>query len=79
MTVSPRPTPADPDDLLVGAAEIGKFFGADQRRAFYLLQTRQVPAFKIGRLWHARRSTLLKFTEDQEQARAPASIAADRD
>ncbi len=68
MTVSPRPTPADPsDDLLVGADEIGKFLGANTRRAFYLLETRQVPSFKIGRLWHARRSTLTKFFEEQEQ------------
>ncbi len=69
MTVSPRPTPADPrDDLLVGAAAIGRFLGASQRRAFYLLETRQVPSFKIGRLWHARRSTLTKFFEEQERA-----------
>ena len=69
MTVPPDSAPADRnDDLLVGATEIGKFLGADQRRAFYLLSTRQVPAFKVGRLWHARRSTLVRFMENQERA-----------
>ena len=68
MTITPDPSPTDQNgDLLVGAAEIGKFLGADQRRAFYLLITGQVPAFKIGRLWHARRSTLTRFFEEQEQ------------
>ncbi len=70
MTVSPRPTPADPrNDLLVGAAAIGRFLGASQRRGFYLLETQQVPSFKVGRLWYARRSTLLRFMAEQEQAR----------
>ncbi len=64
------------DDLLVGADEIGKFLNCNKRRAFYLLETRQVPAFKIGKLWHARRSTLLRFMEEQEQAGGAPSVAS---
>ena len=76
LTVPPDPAPADQnDDLLVGAAAIGRFLGANTRRAFYLLETRQVPAFKLlgGRLWHARRSTLVRFMEDQERVRSAPS------
>ncbi len=74
LTIPPNPAPADPnDDLLVGADEIGRFLGGNARRGYYLLQTGQIPCFKIGRMWHARRSTLLKFMGDQERARGGAS------
>lgn len=67
------------DDLLVGADEIGNFLNCNKRRAFYLLETRQVPAFKIGKLWHARRSMLTKFFEEREQASGAAATAHGRD
>ena len=67
MTAPSSPPPADPDDLLTGASEIAKFFKCNERRAYYMLRTEQVPAFQLGRKWHARRSTLTKFFEEQEQ------------
>ncbi len=74
LIVPPNPASAGPnDDILVGAGAIGRFLGANTRRALYLLQTRQVPVFKLGRLWHARKSTLLKFMAEQEQARGSAA------
>ena len=47
------------DDLLVGAAAIGAFWGCSKRRAFYLCERGNLPAFKVGRIWHARKSTLI--------------------
>ncbi len=77
MTKIPNVSLSKPnDDLLVGADEIGKFLNCNKRRAFYLLETRQVPAFKIGKLWHARRSTLLRFMERQEQASGAPSATS---
>ena len=47
------------DDLLVGAEAIGAFWGCSKRRAFYMCERKNIPAFKIGRVWHARKSTLI--------------------
>ncbi len=69
MTVSPSIPPLDPvDDLLVGVGEIGEVIRADKSRTYYLLKKRLIPAFKIGKLWYGRRSTLLRFLAEQEQA-----------
>ncbi len=69
MTVSPSIPPLDPvDDLLVGVGEIGEVIRADKSRTYYLLGKRLIPAFKIGKLWYGRRSTLLRFLAEQEQA-----------
>jgi len=56
------------DDLLDGAAAIGEYLGVKKRRAMYLLETHQIPGFQLGRRWHARRSTLRRFIEEQERA-----------
>ena len=45
-------------DILKGASEIAEFIGENRRRVFYLCETQQIPAFKIGAIWHARRSAL---------------------
>lgn len=57
-----------PDNLLVGADEIGTYLKRNPRQAFYLLERKLIPAFKIGRRWHARKSTLDAFLIAQEQA-----------
>ncbi len=54
------------DDLLVGAEAIGCFLNCNRRRAFYLLENELIPAFRIGRRWHARKSTLLRFFAERE-------------
>ena len=46
------------DDMLVGAEEIADFMKCNKRQAFYLLERRLIPSFKIGARWHARISTL---------------------
>jgi hypothetical protein len=46
------------DDLIWGAAAIGAEIGVDERKAFYLLARRFIPARKVGRLWAASRREL---------------------
>jgi hypothetical protein len=64
---------SDPD-LLRGAAAIAAFLGTTPRRAFHICTTSQIPAFKIGGLWHARRTTLQAFFAERE-ARAMRRVA----
>lgn len=63
------------DDLLVGAEAIGDFIGYDTRRTMHVLHSGQIPAFKIGQIWHAKRSTLTAFI-DELDARAVKERAA---
>ncbi len=56
------------EDLLRGARQIADFLGEKERRVFYLCETGQLEGvFKIGRLWHARRSTLIEELRRREQ------------
>jgi hypothetical protein len=80
MSVSERASSANgeslslADDLLRGAKEIAEFiYGKEERRAgdnrkrVYLAAARKgLPAFKIGRVIHARKSTLLRWIESLE-------------
>ena len=54
-------------DLLAGAAKIADFLDCSERRAFYMLEKGIVPGFKLGRIWHARRSTLIALIEQRER------------
>lgn len=54
------------DDLLRGAKAIADFTGEDQRRIFYMLEKGQIPGFKLGGRWNARKSTLVKHIEKLE-------------
>lgn len=54
------------EDLLKGASAIGAFMGLKPRAAYYLLEKREVPGFKIGNIWYARRSTLLNHFAELE-------------
>jgi hypothetical protein len=69
-----RPAPA-PDllsnDLLQGASQIALFLfgdGKQRRRVYHLVQTRRLPVFRIGTTLYARKSSLLTWIEQQEQA-----------
>jgi hypothetical protein len=57
-----EPAAADPvplaDDLLRGCVRIAEFLGESERRTFYLLQTGQIPAGKVGAVWIASKSAL---------------------
>jgi hypothetical protein len=46
------------DDLLWGGTAVAKELGVPRRRAFYLLESKGIPAKKIGGLWVASRRAL---------------------
>jgi hypothetical protein len=54
------------DDLLDGANEIAEFIGCSSRRAFYLLEKKLIPGFKLGHRWTARKSRLRRHFEELE-------------
>jgi hypothetical protein len=62
------PRDAFANDILEGAAAIAAYTGKTIRQANYLLETGQLPAFKIGRNWHMRRSTFQQHIEELEAA-----------
>jgi hypothetical protein len=67
------------DDLLEGAEAIGAFLfgpGAKARRAFYLIEKSMIPHFRIGKRIMARKSTLLKWLEEQELQGAPKKVGS---
>jgi hypothetical protein len=45
-------------DRLSGVADIAKFLGVTKRRGLYLLETRQIPSGKEGKLWIASKQAL---------------------
>jgi hypothetical protein len=45
-------------DLLYGVAAVASFIGESERRSLYLLESRQIPAGKLGQRWVASRSAL---------------------
>jgi hypothetical protein len=53
-------------DLLRGIPRIAKFLGTTERQAYYLAEKKLIPAFKRGKIWEARRSTLRRHTEQLE-------------
>jgi hypothetical protein len=55
-------------DTLAGAAAIGAFIAKNKRQTEWLLERGALPAFKIGRIWHMRRSAYLEMIETQERA-----------
>jgi hypothetical protein len=58
-------------DLLRGVKQIADFLGEKERRVFYMCETGQLEGvFKIGRLWHARRSTLIEEVRRREEGGA---------
>ncbi|MCK1317136.1 DNA-binding protein [Bradyrhizobium sp. 23] len=48
------------DDLLTGAKAIGGFIGKTERQAFYMLEKKQIPGFKTGKTWNARKTSILE-------------------
>jgi hypothetical protein len=54
------------DDILRGIPRIARFLGETERRAYYIAETGQIPAFKQGKLWLARKSTLRRHYDHLE-------------
>ena len=68
-----RITPAPPlkDDLLCGVKSIADFIGESERRTYYLCEKGLLPgAFRMGRRWCARGSTLVENIRRLEQGAA---------
>jgi hypothetical protein len=55
-------------DLLEGAEAIGAFLNKDPRTVYYLAARHLLPIIKIGTVLHARKSRLIQFIEDLENA-----------
>jgi hypothetical protein len=69
-STSPPSNPAFAADLLRGADQIAEFLFGDptqRRKVYHLAATSRLPAFRLGSLWCARRSTLLEWVAAQEQ------------
>lgn len=45
-------------DVLRGVKKIAKHIDESERRTYYLLENQHIPGFKIGSLWHSRKSLL---------------------
>jgi hypothetical protein len=56
------------DDLMIGAKPIAAFLGLPVRQVFYMMENGQLPAFKIGSKWGARKSTLADHIASLESA-----------
>ena len=57
------------NDLLNGVKEIGDFIGETSvRRVYYILEQKQIPAFKVGTLWKARKSEIARAYSSEAMA-----------
>lgn len=63
------------DDKLKGAKAIAEFLGEDERRIFYMLERKQLPAFKFAGRWYARKSTLIAYIEKMEAGALEPAVA----
>jgi hypothetical protein len=62
-------------DLLDGLAEIAAFTGLDPARVFVLANRGELPCFRLGRNWHARRSELVEALSARGRPAIKAPIA----
>jgi hypothetical protein len=65
--VSKSAMPSLADDLLDGVPAIAAYLGVDERRAYYLVQSKQIPAFKLGSKWTARKSSINRQIDAYER------------
>ena len=65
-------------DTCQGVNTIAEFLGEKPRRIFYLCETGQIPAYKIGGRWYLRRSTYLRFVEERESIALGVCAAASK-
>ena len=62
-------------DLMRGVGAIAAFLDWTQSQTFHALQSGQLPAFKLGRVWHARKSTILAHIAAQEARSMQMQVA----
>lgn len=60
-------------DLMIGIKSIAEFLGIPERQCFWIAENQQLPIFKIGRLWAARKSTLTDHVAAQERGDGKAA------
>jgi hypothetical protein len=60
-------TTTDELDLLTGAEAIAAFMRVKPRRVYHLVETQQLPVFRLGATLCARRSTLVRWIESMER------------
>ncbi|MDH3668007.1 MAG: helix-turn-helix domain-containing protein [Paracoccaceae bacterium] len=54
-------------DFIHGADGLAEYLGVSTRRSFYLLESGQIPAAKIGRRWVTRASAIDDYINAQLQ------------
>lgn len=54
------------DDLLDGAEAIARFLGLNRRQVYNLTTTSRLPHFRMAGRLYGRKSTLLRWIEEQE-------------
>lgn len=69
-------TPSE-TDILTGHKAIARFLGLTPRQIAWHDEQGNIPTFKIGRTVCARKSTLLRWIDEQEQARRDAKKKAE--
>ena len=62
-------------DLLSGTKAISGYWGCNERRGFYLLEKGLIPGFKLGHIWHARKSTIRAHVAEREAAAMAERVA----
>lgn len=55
------------DDMLSGVPEIAVFTNQPERRVYVLLNRGELPGFKLGNIWHSRKSTIRARIEQLER------------
>jgi hypothetical protein len=63
------------DDLMIGVEAIAKFTGQKERRVFHMLAIGQLPGFKLGNKWAAKKSTLQQHIDEREREGAREAAA----
>lgn len=53
-------------DMLEGVEQIAAYLNKSPRKTYYLCETKQIPAFKMGGKWHLRPSAFIKHVERRE-------------
>jgi hypothetical protein len=62
-----HPTPSLADDILNGVGEISRYCGQPERRVRHLIADHGMPAIRLGRIIHSRRSWLDAYFAGAEQ------------
>jgi hypothetical protein len=61
------PTAAPTDDFVYeGVAAIAAYVGKTERQTYHLLETGQLPGFKMGERWHLRPARYRQHIEELE-------------